>query len=427
MALLTMVDIPFFGTDYSRQVAQEPYVQMYNRYAEKNPALNDSMVSVISRPAMKKCAEVGSGPIRKVFSSPGVFDGDAFIVSGTDLHRLDRETLESTLIGTISTLDVGDVSMATTAPIGEVPAYLYIAEGSVLWVYTDNSPSRGRLQFTGPLTNGEQVRIGDVYYQFTTGSVDSGTPDGSSGNPWLINMNVTLVESIENLYVAIDANGVEGSDYSTGLTAHPTVQPTGFNATELSVESKLAGGLGNTTTTTETGSNMAWDDATLTDGGSASIRQVYLPDDLGAVSVAHINSYIIVIPQQNDDNKGQFYWIDPGENTVDPLNFATAERNPDGLHQVVVFGDLFWLLGENTTEPWQTTGDVNSPMQRYRGILFDRGSWEGTAVQVKDSLIVVDEDGGVFQIQGGQKRISRPDIEERIRRAKENEKARTNM
>tara|TARA_B100000678_G_scaffold235404_1_gene204784 strand:- start:386 stop:904 length:519 start_codon:yes stop_codon:yes gene_type:complete len=172
---------------------------------------------------------------------------------------------------------------------------------------------------------------------------------------------------------------------------------------------------------------MAWDDATLTDGGSASIRQVYLPDDLGAVSVAHINSYIIVIPQQNDDNKGQFYWIDPGENTVDPLNFATAERNPDGLHQVVVFGDLFWLLGENTTEPWQTTGDVNSPMQRYRGILFDRGSWEGTAVQVKDSLIVVDEDGGVFQIQGGQKRISRPDIEERIRRAKENEKARTNM
>ncbi|QDP50602.1 MAG: putative packaged DNA stabilization protein [Prokaryotic dsDNA virus sp.] len=422
-----MVDIPFFGTDYSRQVAQEPYVQMYNRYAEKNPALNDSMVSVISRPAMKKCAEVGSGPIRKVFSSPGVFDGDAFIVSGTDLHRLDRETLESTLIGTISTLDVGDVSMATTAPIGEVPAYLYIAEGSVLWVYTDNSPSRGRLQFTGPLTNGEQVRIGDVYYQFTTGSVDSGTPDGSSGNPWLINMNVTLVESIENLYVAIDANGVEGSDYSTGLTAHPTVQPTGFNATELSVESKLAGGLGNTTTTTETGSNMAWDDATLTDGGSASIRQVYLPDDLGAVSVAHINSYIIVIPQQNDDNKGQFYWIDPGENTVDPLNFATAERNPDGLHQVVVFGDLFWLLGENTTEPWQTTGDVNSPMQRYRGILFDRGSWEGTAVQVKDSLIVVDEDGGVFQIQGGQKRISRPDIEERIRRAKENEKARTNM
>jgi hypothetical protein len=50
-----------------------------------------------------------------------------------------------------------------------------------------------------------------------------------------------------------------------------------------------------------------------------------------------------------------------------------------------------------------------------QGVTFDRGTWEGTAVQVKESMIVVDADGGVFQIAGGLKRISRPDIEERIR------------
>jgi hypothetical protein len=142
-----------------------------------------------------------------------------------------------------------------------------------------------------------------------------------------------------------------------------------------------------------------------------------MPEDYGAISVAHINSYVIVVPIQLDDIKGRFYWIQPGENTVDALDFATAERNPDGVHQVVVFGDMFWLLGENTTEPWITTGDPAVPMERYKGILFDRGSWEGTALQVKDSLIVVDEDGSVFQIGGKQKEISNPGIAERIRRA----------
>jgi hypothetical protein len=56
-------------------------------------------------------------------------------------------------------------------------------------------------------------------------------------------------------------------------------------------------------------------------------------------------------------------------------------------------------------------------MQRFQGILFDRGAWEGTAVKVRDSMMVVDEEGGVFVISNGQRRVSNPAIEERIRRA----------
>jgi len=96
---------------------------------------------------------------------------------------------------------------------------------------------------------------------------------------------------------------------------------------------------------------------------------------------------------------------------------GTAERAPDKLHQVRVYGDLFWLAGQKTVEPWQTIGDILAPMRRYQGILYDRGSWQGTVVQVKDSLILCDEDGGVFQIAGGQTRISTPAVEELIRRA----------
>ena len=51
------------------------------------------------------------------------------------------------------------------------------------------------------------------------------------------------------------------------------------------------------------------------------------------------------------------------------------------------------------------------------GVVYDRGAWEGTAVQVKDSMIAVDEDGGVFRFGAGIERISTPDIEQRIRQA----------
>ena len=49
--------------------------------------------------------------------------------------------------------------------------------------------------------------------------------------------------------------------------------------------------------------------------------------------------------------------------------------------------------------------------------VIDYGRGGGLAVQVKDSLILTDPDGAVFQIKGGLKRISTPDIEERIRKA----------
>jgi hypothetical protein len=142
-----------------------------------------------------------------------------------------------------------------------------------------------------------------------------------------------------------------------------------------------------------------------------------MPDDVGAISVAHLNSYVVVIPVQGNNINGRFYWIEPGETVVDALNYATAERSPDPILQAIVFGDRVWFPATNTTESWYTTGDFDAPFRREQGILFDRGAWEGTAVQVKDSLILTDSDGGVFQISGGLQRVSTPQIEERIRRA----------
>ena len=411
-----MVDIPFVTGDYRRTVADAPQAYVRNRFVEENPALNDNKTSFIARPGLQKFVEVGTGPIRRVFTSEGTFNNDLFVVSGLFLYRVTTAGMITNL-GQISTTLTDAVSMCTTGNIGSTPPFLYIADGGILWYFTDDAQAWGDLNASGLIANGDKVQIDTVYYQFTSGSVDAGTPAGTSANPWLVQLGLTSAESLTELYYAINASGTAGTDYSTSLTAHPTCTAYSSDTTDLFVQYNNFGTFGNGIALGVTSSHMAWTHATLTGGGANELRQVQVPDGNGCISVAYINGYVIAVPVQNTGIMGRFYWINPGENTIDPLNFATAERSPDGITQVLVFGDMFWLMGQNTTEPWITTGVYATPMERYQGILYDRGCWPDTAVQVKDSIILVDEDGAVFQIKSGQSRISNPAIEERIRLA----------
>jgi hypothetical protein len=404
--------------DYRRSVPAIPSVILKNRFFETNPVLNEDQTSLISRPGMKKITSIGDGLIRKVFSEPGTFSDSLFVASGTDLYKLTLG-LTSSLLGAIGTSVTDSVEMAAAANLGEgaIPERLFIADGGILWVYMENGQSLGALTASGAPADTDTVTIGTTVYRFTTGSVDAGTPAGTGANPWLVARTGVAATDIQALFRAINDSGTAGTEYSTALIAHTTVEAYNVTSNTLYVVARVYGTAGDAIVTTEASANLAWGAGTLQDGGEAHLRQVPMPNDVGAISVAHINQYIIVIPAQGNNINGRFYWIDPGEVTVDPLNFATAERAPDACNQVVVYSDMIWLCGQTTTEPWVTTGDADAPFQRFRGILYDRGCWEGTACKVKDSLILCDQDGAVFQVQGGLKRISRPDIEERIRAA----------
>jgi len=421
-----VVNIPVGRSTFKRDVARSASIALLNRFFEQNPVLNASedMPALIARPAMKKWQEVGTGPVRFTFDEPGTFDDDLFVVSDASLYSVSSQTGAVTFIGVIG--GASGISMAAVGNIGVTPERLFIANGGVLWVYTKDGQARGTLTATGVISNTETVTIDGVYYRFTNASVDAGTPAGTNANPWLVKVEATAAASLTNLYHAVNMTGAPGVTYSTALMPNPRVQAYAATAADLLVSARDAGAAGNAIAVAETGANLAWTTgATLINGGTPSLRQVTTPDDVGAVSIDVLNSYVIVVPVQGRGANGKFWWLEPGETVIDPLNFATAERSPDAINQVRVFSDRFWLCGQKTTEPWITTGNIDAPMQRFSGILYDRGAWEGTAVKVKDSLIVVDEDGAVFQIGGGLQRISRPDIEERIRRAMQKQEAMT--
>jgi hypothetical protein len=410
-------------SEFVRNVAKIPDVLLRNRFIELNPVLQEGEqpYSYIQRPALHYWMSVGTGPIRSVFHAAGAFNDDMFVVSFDTLYRVDAfKNSTAIALNLFGADDPGSpVAFACTGEIGDIPNRLFFADGQTLRVYTDDGFATGTLTTTAVPSNGDVVEMGGTYYQFTTGSVDAGTPLGTVAFPWLVAINLaSATATLDNLLAALNGTGTAGTQYSTATIPNTDVAGEASTSGFLRVRALEAGVFGNAITTTETGANMSWGAATLQNGGVPGTFQIATPNDIGVISVAFINGYVIVVPAQGEGVDGRFYWIQPGETTIDPLDFATAERSADPIFKVVVFGDQFWLPGQTTTETWYISGDPDAPVARVQGILFDRGTIAGTGRQVKDSLLIVDNDGGVFKIRGGQEqRISTPDIEERIRKA----------
>jgi hypothetical protein len=415
-----VVNVPLGRSDWRRDYSQAPYLRLRNRFLEQNPANAVEGVSMLARPALLRWLNVGEGPNRGLFTEAGAFDGALFVMSGRELYRVSTA-------GAVSLLGNGffedddqklRASMAATAALGDTPENLFIADAKQLRLYRNETFARGELLATGAIADTNVVEIGGVYYRFTTGSVNSGTPAGTMANPWLVDLDADNRVSLENLRAAVNATGTPGTTYSTALTANASVTATGSTIDTLFVRAIVAGVIGNSITTTETGANIAWGAATLTNGTDEGLSIVDMPGGLRPISVAFIAGYIIIVPAPQPGFIGRFYWIEPGEIIVRPENFATAERSPDPLVSVRTVGDQFALFGVTTTEMWFPTGDFNAPFARSQSRVFDRGVWVGSDVSIKDTLVLMDTDGVVYRIDGGgPQRISDNSVEERTRKA----------
>src|SRR5262249_29152756 len=106
-----------------------------------------------------------------------------------------------------------------------------------------------------------------------------------------------------------------------------------------------------------------------------------------------------------------------GEITIDPLNFITAEAQPDEVISLMTVGDQFWAFGSQTTQAFYLTGNEDAPVAPIQGRAFSQGVIEGTACLLNQQVVVVGNDGIVYLVGGGPKPISDESISERIRKA----------
>ena len=293
---------------------------------------------------------------------------------------------------------------------------------AVVTVTAKLSGSIGNYTFTKTASNVTLSGSGTM----TGGTV---TADGSSGNPYVVNpINAAGgTDPMAQLILAIMSTGTPGVDYSASITGPNTyVRALGDGNTPVVaviLQALTPGSAGDSITLTVTGGSAltVTGSGTLGGGGLHVLQGCTMPDGVAPQSVTQVSSYVLVSVADTQ----KFYWVNPGEITIDPLDFASKESSPDPIQQMRAVGDQVLIMGAKSTENWYATGVFTAPFAPIQGRVYARGVIEGTPVVVDDGIFLVGDDGRVYSIgfqpgdntdaAWGVARVSNNGIEERIR------------
>lgn len=408
-----MVALPLGKGAYRRDYASEPEIQCLNRFFEVNPTNTTDGTALLARPGTTPLVSPGADGIpRGFFSAPGLHSGDLFFVVGKTLYRYRPDGTLITIGGEV----LGNGKPSMTFMTGAGYQRLFIADGTLLQYYAGGSKGTSVLTVSGTITN-QVIRIGSSYFSWS--SDVSGNASGTSSSPWLAKLGANNAESLANMVKLLAFTGVRGVDFSANLGGQNGDVTAVSTSTTMTVTSKSDLAAANSIATTVfSGTGLSWGTATITGAGTHVLQGIAMPDGLAAQSVAALAGHVLV----SVANSGRFYWVKPGEVVIDPLNFATAESQPDNIVDMMSVGDTVWIIGDGSTEAWYATGDLNAPFAPTRGRVYARGVVPGTAVRIKDQVILVGSDGIVYAIGGGVQRVSHHGIEERIRKQLERER-----
>jgi hypothetical protein len=112
--------------------------------------------------------------------------------------------------------------------------------------------------------------------------------------------------------------------------------------------------------------------------------QITDPDFPGAVSVGYLDSYFVF----NEPNS-QRVWVTSllDGTAIDPLDFASAEGNPDNIVSLMVDHREVWLFGNNTVEVWYNAGLADFPLARIEGAFMETGCLAPYSVAKLDNAV----------------------------------------
>lgn len=421
-----MTSVPLGRGAYKRLYGGTPEVKLLNRWIEVNPANLREGTSVLARPGTTPINELdpGSfatlGPMRGNYALSGLFSDSLFVVCGENLYRVNQDMTVTPITGVLS--GTGYCEVAWQKGIGY--ERLFISDGLVLQFYGGTTHASGTLTKGGSIVNGtDKFEVGGVYY--TWGTSFSGSDAGTSVHPFVV---APLTDPMAQLVKAIMNSGTPGTDYSSTIGGPNTfvsaLADTNTPAVVVTLTALAAGTGGNAITFTVTGGSAltASGTGTLANGGVDALEGCDIPDGAAPSSLTQVSSYVLVSIADTQ----KFYWINPGEVTIDPLNFASKESSPDNIVHMREVGDQVLIIGDKSTENWYATGNLAAPFAPIEGRVYARGAIPGTPIVVDDGCLLVGDDGRVYSIGfqpgdntdagWGVQRISNNGIEERIRR-----------
>lgn len=428
-----MTAVPLGKGAWRRTYAGSPQVQLLNRWIEEDPANPREGTSVLARPGTNQLNYLdpgddftGTQPMRGQYVLNGLFNDALFVVSGHNFYKITQDPTDANILtvthitGTINGDGYPEVSWA------KGPGYeqLWITDGLLLQYYAGTTSAKGTLAAgSTPASGVDSVQIGGTYYAWND-AINAGTPDGTASHPYRV---LTSTDPMGNLVKAIMDSGVAGTDYSSTIGGQNVDVMAIVNednpTTVIDITAREAGTPGNSiSTTVPTGTAVSFSAAFLQNGGIEALQGCEVPDGQTVISTTQVSSYVMVAITDSQ----KFYWINPGEVTIDPLNFASKESSPDNITAMRAVGDQVLIMGEKSTENWYATGDLTAPFAPIEGRVYARGVVHGSCVVIDDAVLLIGDDGRAYSIgfQGGDTtdagwgvtRISNNGIEEQIRK-----------
>ncbi len=124
--------------------------------------------------------------------------------------------------------------------------------------------------------------------------------------------------------------------------------------------------------------------AFIYNANTSVFAQITDPDFPGAVSVGYLDSYFVF----NEPNS-QRVWVTSllDGTAIDPLDFASAEGNPDNIVSLMVDHREVWLFGNNTVEVWYNAGLADFPLARIEGAFMETGCLAPYSVAKLDNAV----------------------------------------
>jgi hypothetical protein len=147
---------------------------------------------------------------------------------------------------------------------------------------------------------------------------------------------------------------------------------------------------------------------------ATSVTQIIDPDLPQTSDVLFLAGRFIYIHAGTD---GEFSWSAVNDaRTIDGLNFASAESNPDPITGGLIVGDNIAFVGTKTTEWWFPQDDITAPFIRSRGRKYDKGSTAIRSLVLCDNtMMFLGNDRIVYRAGAVPTRISDEDMENRLR------------
>ena len=121
-----------------------------------------------------------------------------------------------------------------------------------------------------------------------------------------------------------------------------------------------------------------------------TIAQIVDADFPGARQVTYLNGRFVFCTCRD-----QKVWCTDllAGGSIDPLNFASAEKSPDPVIGVAASNGELWVFGTQTTEVWRDTGGAGFPYEPIQGVNINTGCVSGfTVVKVDESLFWLGQD-----------------------------------